>query len=80
MANDELLACADVEWYAKLIGLLLQHWLIILFARAGMSSEVWFNSHKWSAMVPVLCWKLSQGTLRFSLPYKLSNKENEGRE
>jgi hypothetical protein len=29
------------ELYAKLIGLLLQHWLIILLARAGMNSAVW---------------------------------------
>ena len=32
MAHNELVACADVELYAKLIGLLLQHWLILLFA------------------------------------------------
>ncbi len=29
------------ELYVKLIGLLLQHWLIILFAQAGMNSVVW---------------------------------------
>lgn len=32
MAYRESLARADVELYAKLIGLLLQHWLILLFA------------------------------------------------
>ena len=29
------------ELYAKLIGLLLQHWLIILLAQAGTNSAVW---------------------------------------
>ena len=29
------------ELYAKLIGLLLQHWLALLFAQAGMNSAVW---------------------------------------
>jgi hypothetical protein len=31
MAYNELVACADVELYAKLIELLLQHWLTVLF-------------------------------------------------
>ena len=34
------------ELYAKLIGLLLQHWLILLFAQAGMSNGVWSNWHR----------------------------------
>ncbi len=37
-ANQWRILC---ELYAKLIGLLLQHWLIILFAQAGMNSAVW---------------------------------------
>src|SRR5579883_609827 len=38
MAHGELVACADVEPHAKLIGLLLQHWLILLFVQAETSS------------------------------------------
>ena len=56
------------ELYAKLIGLLLQHWLMILFAQAGMSNGVWSNWHRWCAIPPVLCWKLWQAIARFSLP------------
>jgi hypothetical protein len=37
-ANQWRILC---ELYAKLIGLLLHHWLIILFAQAGMNSAVW---------------------------------------
>jgi hypothetical protein len=61
------------ELYAKLIGLLLQHWLILLFAQAGMSSEVWSSWRRWSAILPALSWKPSQGTARFSLPSKRSS-------
>ena len=40
------------ELYAKLIGLLLQHWLILLFAQAGTSSEVWSNLPRWFVIPP----------------------------
>ena len=54
-ANQWRILC---ELYAKLIGLLLQHWLIILFAQAGMNSAVWSSWRRYSAIAPVLSWKL----------------------
>jgi hypothetical protein len=35
------------ELYAKLIGMVLQHWLLVLFAQAGMSNAAWSNLHRW---------------------------------
>ena len=58
------------ELYAKLIGLLLQHWLIILFAQAGMNSAVWSSWRRWCAIPPVLSWKLWQASARFALSSK----------
>src|SRR3954471_1334776 len=37
------------ELYAKLIGVLLQHWLMVLFAQAGSRSAAWSSSHRWCA-------------------------------
>jgi hypothetical protein len=61
------------ELYAKLIGLLLQHWLVILFAQAGMNSAVWSSWRRSFATLPVLSSKLWQGAARFALSFKVSN-------
>ena len=66
-ANPWRILC---ELYAKLIGLLLQHWLIILFAQAEMSSAAWSSWHRSSAIAPALCSKLSQALARLVLPSK----------
>jgi len=44
--DPTFLAKRICELYAKLIGLLLQHWLIILFAQAGTNSAVWSSWHR----------------------------------
>jgi hypothetical protein len=69
-ANQWRILC---ELDAKLIGLLLHHWLIILFAQARMNSAVWSSWHRWSAIPPVLFSKLCQVAARFTLSFKASN-------
>ena len=59
------------ELYAKLIGLLLQHWLIILLAQAGTSSAVWSSWRRWSAIPPVLSSKFWPAAARFALSCKV---------
>lgn len=45
------------EIYAKLIGLLLQHWLFLLFARAVNPNGAWSNCHRSYVRPPMFCWK-----------------------
>ena len=45
------------ELYAKLIGLLLQHWFIVLFAQAGTPSAVWSNSPRSCAIPAGASWR-----------------------
>ncbi len=73
MAHDESLAWTDVELYAKLIGLLLQHWLILLFAWQDEQRSLVKLARGASAMRLVLCWKLLQGTAHFSVFSKPSS-------
>jgi len=58
--------------YAKLIGLLLQHWLIILFAWQDEQRSLVKLARGASVITPVLFWKLWPGIARFSLPEKVS--------
>jgi hypothetical protein len=45
------------EIYAKLIGLLLQHWLFLLFARAAIPRGAWSNYRKSYVRLLMCCWK-----------------------
>jgi hypothetical protein len=69
-ANSWRVLC---ELYAKLIGLLLQHWLIILFAGLDEQRSLVKLARGASVIPAGYLWKLWQGTARFTLPYKVSN-------
>lgn len=61
------------ELYAKLIGLLLQHWLIILFAWQDEQRSLVKLARGASVILPVLSSKLWQAAARFALFSKASN-------
>ena len=58
------------ELYAKLIGLLLQHWLIILFAWHEEQRSLVKLVRGASAIAPVLCSKRWQASVRCALSCK----------
>jgi hypothetical protein len=64
-ANPWRILC---ELYAKLIGLLLQHWLMLLFAQAGTNSEA---SSSWPLSFVITLarsWKPLLAIVRCELP------------
>ena len=56
------------ELYAKLMGLLLQHWLIVLFAQAGMPNAAWSNSPRSCVIAAGASWKRWLGSARWLPP------------